>query len=91
MKYTVHLPPRPILSPASPVIVAPFSGFMIFINDKPSFLLNPSGNNHWGRALIIIRIFSKILLGSPILSTKSCLREPQPTEEPGLNSHKQTE
>ncbi len=52
---------------------------------------NPAGLNSSGSALISILIFSKMLSGSPILSTSCSLREPHPIDTPSQNSQSQTE
>jgi hypothetical protein len=45
-----------MLSPASPVMLALFSGFKIFMNDALVFKSKPAGNNSFGIPAIVILI-----------------------------------
>jgi hypothetical protein len=81
---------HPWRSSISPVIVAPVSGFTMRICAICSCSSNPAGKNSGGKLRINMRILSKIESGSPILSTRGCLREPQPTAL-SKNNQSQTE
>jgi hypothetical protein len=73
------------------VIVAPFARLTIFMLGISSRGSNPAGSINRGKWRMMIRIFSKMLSGSPILSTNCSLREPQPMAAPGRYSHNHIE
>ncbi len=76
--------PRPIPSPASPVMADSVSGNKIRMCGACCFRLEPPRNSVGNREMKL-RALSNSDLGEPILSTYSSLREPNPANRPRLN------
>src|SRR5580765_2560870 len=75
-----------MLSPASPVIADPVSGKVI--RQCASVLRDHPARNSTGRLSRNSRAFQNRLFGSPVLSTYSSLRDPNPPTNPLYRMHR---